>query len=115
MPSRAWKVCSAPGCAVLIRSGGRCMLHEERHLKEKNERYDAQRPKAAARGYDARHRKWREFILKRDPVCKMCGHAKSTVADHIVPLRKSNDWSASNGQGLCGLCHNRKRGVESHE
>lgn len=75
--------------------------------------HDAVRGTAAARGYDARHRRWRTVIIARDPYCKIgikCqGEAPSTVADHVLPLNQGGDFSLENGQGCCSPCHDWKR------
>jgi 5-methylcytosine-specific restriction protein A len=74
------------------------------------------RPNSYQRGYDGRHRKWREIILQRDPVCKICNDAFSVVADHITPVNKGGSWyELTNGQGLCESCHNRKSRMEQIE
>lgn len=60
----------------------------------------------------AKHLSWRRRVLARDPLCKMCGHAMSTEADHIIPLVDGGDYSMANGQGLCATCHSIKSGKE---
>ena len=62
----------------------------------------------AQRGYGATHRQWRAAILARDAICRACGQAPSTEADHITPLSQRGGWSLANGQGLCKPCHSRK-------
>jgi 5-methylcytosine-specific restriction enzyme A len=59
------------------------------------------------RGYD-KHEKSRRAVLARDPVCRMCRIRPSTVADHIVPIRRGGArFDLDNGQGTCEWCHNR--------
>lgn len=70
------------------------------------------RESAGRRGYGADHRRWRAAILARDPLCKACGVAASTEADHVVPLRAGGGWELENGQGLCRTCHARKTARE---
>jgi len=74
--------------------------------------WDRQRGSSAARGYGARHRRWRAMILARDPLCVHCRErgrtTPATEADHIVPLRRGGGWSLENGQGLCKSCHSRR-------
>ena len=53
------------------------------------------------------------MILARDPVCKDCGSAPSTEADHIVALEDGGTWEMTNGQGLCKPCHSRKTWKEN--
>jgi 5-methylcytosine-specific restriction protein A len=52
------------------------------------------------------------LILARDPICRICKVEASTVADHIVPLRRGGDWGLENGQGLCASCHGKKTAKE---
>jgi 5-methylcytosine-specific restriction protein A len=54
----------------------------------------------------------RRFILERDPVCRICGEALSTVCDHRVP---GDDHSPENLQGICSDCDRRKSSREGHE
>lgn len=86
---------------------------------------DRMRPAPADRGLGARQRAWRLVILGRDPLCRGCGRALSTHADHIVPRKPgAEDWSEENGQGLCGApgpigpggaCHSFKTAMEARD
>lgn len=86
--------------------------------KRQRRALDQRRGSAASRGYDKWHRKWRQVVLARDPVCaNPYGHHQglvvpATVADHIVPLSKGGTWALSNGQGLCARCHGAKTAQE---
>jgi 5-methylcytosine-specific restriction enzyme A len=60
----------------------------------------------------------RTAILRLYPVCCACGRARSTVADHIIShadcIRAGiNPDTISNGQGLCGTCHDVKTKAEA--
>src|ERR1700756_1909496 len=59
----------------------------------------------------------RRNILQRDPICKRCNRAPSTVADHIYPHK--GDWklftNLNNLMGVCKPCHDEKTGRESEE
>ncbi len=97
MPRRIDTPCCYPGCPSLSRERY-CSTHSRVAASD-----DARvRGTAAERGYDARHRQWRRFILARDPVCQHCSArgviAPASVADHVVPLDPRNpasgDWSA---------------------
>ena len=103
--------CLHPGCPALVTDASRC----PRHAAEREQHYEQQRGSSAARGYGAAHRTWRTVILARDPVCRLCHRAPSTVADHIMPLRLGGTWALSNGQGVCAHCHAVKRGQERHQ
>ena len=96
--------CGTPRCPAIAGRSGYCAKCQRA--------YERRRGSSAQRGYGAFHRRWRAAILRRDPVCKSCGRAPSTVADHIRPLSWGGDWSEDNGQGLCKPCHDRKTMTE---
>lgn len=80
-------------------------------------RTENDRASAADRGYDSAHRRWREAVLAKDPLCVEClktGNVRpATVADHIEALRDGDaPHDLDNGQGLCATCHNRKTAEE---
>lgn len=63
----------------------------------------------------------RLVVLSRDPTCKMCGTATSTIADHIISARAYVAANAGeltyffdeiNLQGLCKSCHDAKTAKE---
>ncbi len=93
--------CRQPGCAALVASG-----YCDEHRAAAHQAYDERRGSSAARGYDARHRWWRRVILSRDPMCRRCKAATSTVAHHVIALRDGGGWELSNGTGVCHDCHN---------
>lgn len=85
---RAPKVCATPGCP----HPQPCPDH---------------RPKPWA-GSTRRKRlpkNWNRItrrILRRDPMCKVCGVAPSVEVDHI---QRGDDHSPGNLQGICKRCH----------
>jgi len=105
--------CLEPGCPHLVGRGeSRCPEHKRKHQLA----YDAYRGTADERGYDADHRKWRAAVLARDPICKACGKSRATFADHVIPLNQGGaKLDLANGQGMCGPCHQAKRGRERHQ
>lgn len=56
----------------------------------------------------------RTVVIHRDPVCKICNRAPSTIADHIKPHK--GEWSLfsdlDNLQGICKTCHAKKTARE---
>lgn len=96
------KVCAEPGCHKLTERG-----YCAEHRRRRRPRHDA---KTAARGYGAAHRRWREAVLRRDPICVDClaegRGSPATDADHIDgdPFNRQLD----NGRGLCRKHHNRR-------
>jgi 5-methylcytosine-specific restriction endonuclease McrA len=56
--------------------------------------------------------KIRAQILRRDPICKICGVRPSRFCDHIVA--KADDHSEAGLQGVCGPCHDQKSSAEGN-
>lgn len=58
-------------------------------------------------------RKFRDAVLAREPVCRVCGR-QATEADHITPVAEGGTNNpATNGQGLCKTHHDAKTRTES--
>ena len=73
-----------------------------------------QRPSAWRRGYDARWRRLRLMILRRDKfVCCVCGKPGATEVDHIKPLVEGGENDDGNLQSLCRRCHAIKTGRDA--
>jgi 5-methylcytosine-specific restriction protein A len=54
---------------------------------------------------------WRALrveVMRRDPICRICGAKPSRHADHIVPRARGGSDDVSNLQGVCHSCHSRK-------
>lgn len=103
MARKAMTVCSRPGCAQLC-SGGRCD-----GCKREAEQA---RGSASQRGYGRTHEnRFRKGVLARDPFCRLCGQARSTVADHWPLSRRElvakglDADDPQHGRGLCASCH----------
>lgn len=47
----------------------------------------------------------RARILKRDPLCTVCGRAPSVEVDHALPRSMGGDHSDANLRGVCRACH----------
>jgi 5-methylcytosine-specific restriction protein A len=99
----ASRVCSVPGCPTLT-TGGRCAEHQRQA--------EQIRGSATSRGYGNGHSRFRQLVLRRDPVCVIpeCT-APSTVADHYplsrrdLVLRRMDPNDPKHGRGLCASCH----------
>ena len=92
MPNRIPSPCAEPGCPALT-NGGCCRKHQrDRHC-------------AQAAYQTLAWRTLRVKVLMRDPICKMCGRAPSTEADHILPRRRGGQDTMGNLQGVCKPCH----------
>jgi 5-methylcytosine-specific restriction enzyme A len=87
---------------------------DERHIKERRQRYDKERGSARERGYTTTWDKARKVWLAKHPLCAECERQGETVeakvVDHIVPHRGDRVlfWDAANWQSLCETCHNCK-------
>jgi 5-methylcytosine-specific restriction enzyme A len=121
MPARAMQVCARGGCGKLA-SGRFCPEHlltrrEERKQFDQRRSDDPIRKLYSTKGWQATRR----LVLYRDPLCKLCKVAFSTIADHVIPARK---WIAQHGgelesffddsnlQGICKPCHDAKTAKE---
>ena len=96
------KVCNVPGCPT-ISDTPRCPEHTKAADKARPDRGVYSKTP---------HRRFRRRVLKRDPLCVLCG-AIATVADHYPTSRRDlvaqgldpND--PTRGRGLCAPCHNK--------
>lgn len=85
-----------------------CPACQRRHVSRQVD----QRPSAAARGYDYQWQIRRQYVLDRDPVCRICGTSPSEEVDHIIPRARGGSDRSENLQGLCKSCHSRKTASE---
>ena len=51
---------------------------------------------------------WQNIKAKQDHRCGICGEAKPLTRDHILPLKRGGQHTASNIQALCRSCNSRK-------
>jgi|SRR5579864_2032219 len=108
--------CRTPGCSGYAVERGLCADC----LK------NDQAPKQTASKFDQRN-KWRHLyqlsrwrnrvqpaVIRRDPVCTICHHNPSEVADHIRDHRGDVQlfFDFSNLHGVCKECHDKKTGTE---
>lgn len=106
MPAK--KVCSR--CPNLVEQGvSMCPTCRAASDKARN---------AEPRGYNTTgHRSFRQAVLARDPICKLCGIAWATVADHYPMSRRDlvdaglDADDPKHGRGLCSSCHNRETAI----
>ena len=109
MPNAAARPCSHPGCGALVRDGsGRC----EKHPKPQWEKKPTETKRIGGR----RRQALRAALFAADPLCAECQRqGRVTLAaerDHIVPLAEGGTEDASNTQGLCVPCHEKKSEAE---
>ena len=57
----------------------------------------------------------RRNIIAAHPVCAHCHDAPSIEADHITPIAFGGSNDETNGQGLCGPCHDVKTKREAQQ
>ena len=109
LPFKPLHPCNHSNCPRLTKSRF-CAEHQ----RKVDAAYDKERGNSGERGYGSDHRRWRERILDRDPLCVKCldkGIVKAaTDADHIDP--NGSRLALDNGQGLCHECHSRKTARE---
>lgn len=51
------------------------------------------------------HKKLRDYIFAREPLCRLCENNIATQIDHIVPLFKGGGNEIENLQPICEPCH----------
>ncbi|MBO0141600.1 HNH endonuclease [Agrobacterium sp. Ap1] len=103
--SKPPRICS---CGRVVPHGVLCEC-QRTLTRERNQRHDARRPPARARGYNHEWRKARVEYLAAYPYCAMPGCGKpASVVDHIIAHRGDRNlfWSRTNWQPLCAPCHN---------
>lgn len=113
MPSLPPKRCSARNCREFVTVGQRfCEAHARTQWREESRFGDRDMFYVSTAWV-----KVREFILRREPLCRSCAYAgriiPATVVDHITPRRKGGAaLDEENLQPLCISCHNSKSARE---
>ena len=111
MPVAPRKPCRRPGCPALTDSGY-CEAHQS--LKhEASRQFDAARPNSAGRGYDARWRKFRAWLLRRRVMCEASAGCNRPADEihHVVRLQDGGErLDELNCQPLCKSHHSSLRG-----
>lgn len=99
-PPRPCSTCGRP-----VFREGKC----RDHYKQAERR----RGSPTERGYGSRHENvFRAYVLKRDPICVLCGDYAATHADHYPQTRRQlvkrglDPDDPQYGRGLCASCHN---------
>ena len=102
--------CSEPRCPDAGTERGRCPRHAEAHRRlldtplRRSERAFYATPEWRALRY---------AVLLHDPICKLCGRARSTQADHKTPRSQGGADTMANLQGACHSCHSAKTAAEN--
>jgi 5-methylcytosine-specific restriction protein A len=116
MPYKPKVPCGYPGCMEKVESGTSPRLCPK-HLALQRKKYDKKRGSAGKRGYDAKWRKYRQWYLIQNPLCRICeqeGRATiATVVDHVVSIKSGGSfWDPNNHQPLCKMHHDQKTAKE---
>lgn len=95
------------------------MCGDERHAERLTDKVHYGSVKGMTWQFSGRSRRlppdWsriRRSILARDPVCRLCGNARSVEVDHRIP---GDDHRPVNLQGVCVSCHRSKTAVEARD
>jgi len=108
-PLAAVPLCSTPMCGLPAVRRGRCAAH----MTGEYLRQERARGSSTARGYDAKWRRLRAWVLMREPLCRTCG-GLAREADHIRPLAQGGArLDVRNVQPLCRECHAAKTAREN--
>jgi 5-methylcytosine-specific restriction enzyme A len=108
MPQRSKRPCKQPGCAALV-VVGYCDKHREAAEQRRQDELRADPLRPYYKNF--RWLSTRKVVLGRDPLCKSCGLALSTIVHHDIDARiwiqRGGDfYDESNLVGLCEPCHN---------
>lgn len=121
MPSTPGGICRS--CSRRASSGSRyCDQHQD-SANDHKRRYDRYRSDDPIRKL-YKSRRWlkgtRLIVLRRDILCRSCGHLVATEVDHILSARLVIDnygldafYDPERCQGLCHSCHSAKTAHES--
>ncbi len=120
MPKRALRMCSSPGCPVVVEAG-KCPRHAAQAAARELARQqdvNARRPDGSMSAYSSQ--RWREArarFISAHHRCD-CG-APARYVDHVRPWRsfpsdqqEAAFWDEANWAGKCGPCHSRKTSRE---
>ena len=120
MPSVLTKTCRAGTCSSRAATNGYCDRHQDTR-KEYKRLYDRYRSGDEIRAL-YRTKRWKSvrlFVLRRDILCRSCGHQAAIVVDHIVLARTivgqfgvDAFYDPDRLQGLCKQCHDSKTALE---
>lgn len=120
MPSSPNSLCR--DCSKRAVANGYCADHQTKNnASEHKHMFDVRRQDDPHRRL-YKTKRWqgtRRIVLKRDPLCKSCGHKASTEVDHIVNARVvlaqlgiDEFFNPERCQGLCHDCHSAKTALE---
>jgi 5-methylcytosine-specific restriction endonuclease McrA len=118
MLTSALRMCSSPGCRILVAKGSACPACRD----AARARWDSQRPNSSRRGYGAGWAALRKSVILEERVCFACGLCLvqsrldtkgQTVeepirllacVDHVDGL--SDNRQRANLRAMCTSCHN---------
>src|ERR1022692_4714026 len=97
MPAAPKRPCAFPGCGELV-THGRCTAHTQ-----KQER----RGGSTERGYDYVWQQFRDWFIRRHPLCADCGIVATSDVHHVKKVRDYPELKRVEGNclGLCHQCH----------
>lgn len=132
MASAPLKLCAAPGCPALVKSG-RCAIHAKQSNTQRFRAYDDRRGSSTARGYDSSWYKfldsyrrgvdipdedpqWAEKITARNVCVCGCGERSALEFDHIIPLEHGGArLDPANIQPMCRRSHASKTAADKQK
>jgi 5-methylcytosine-specific restriction enzyme A len=100
------RLCLEPRCPNVATARGRCDEHRKAIERERS-----RRRRETTNGVYKRKR-WemvRRFVLRRDPICRVCDSAISAEVDHVLPLAEGgNPYDSEGLQGICSPATGRR-------
>jgi len=123
MPSSPTPLCPPPCLRRAVNGTKYCAEHQTTNRRiEHNRAYDRYRDNNDPIRKLYRTPRWqatRRIVLRRDILCRSCGHERATEVDHILSARLVVDnfgvaefYNPDRLQGLCHPCHSSKTASE---
>lgn len=113
MAGKVTKPCKEPGCPGLVEGDGRyCEKHKE---LEKSHNFGSKWQEKLTFYNSAGWRKFRLYILSKNPICQECKKKFSRVVHHLKTAREFPElrFKEDNVEALCDSCHNKESQRES--
>ena len=60
---------------------------------------------------DLTAQEWENIKGRQDNLCAICGEMKPLTRDHIIPLKRRGQHTATNIQALCRSCNSKKTDI----
>lgn len=104
-PSALKKRCGSANCPAFVDGTKYCADHQRQAYRAADSRRGGSDPFYKT----AFWLRVRSFVLRAEPLCRVCRAVPATLVDHIIPRADGGaDYDPANLQPLCPRCHARK-------